>query len=70
VLSWHLFNTIGPVSAVRDWRLSFKTTTVHSLFNTDQEAQFIGRSMIAALKDHDTQISMNGTGCYRDNIFE
>lgn len=39
------------------------------IFNTDQGAQFTSEAWIAVLKNHDIQISMDGKGCYHDNIF-
>ena len=38
------------------------------IVNTDQGAQFTGAAFIDTLKAHDVQISMDGKGCYRDNI--
>jgi len=40
-----------------------------SRLNTDQGAQFTSEAWITVLKNHDIQISMDGKGCYRDNIF-
>src|SRR3977135_1890785 len=37
--------------------------------NTDQGCQFTGSEFIATLTEHDIQISMDGKGCWRDNVF-
>ena len=37
--------------------------------NTDQGSQFTGADWITVLKDHGARISMDGRGCYLDNIF-
>lgn len=37
--------------------------------NTDQSAQFISTAFIDVLQQHHFQISMDGKGCYYDNIF-
>ena len=42
---------------------------VPGIFNTDQGAQYIGKAFTGALKDHGIQISMDGKGRCRDNIF-
>ena len=40
-----------------------------AIFNTDLESQFTGAGFIALLKQHEIQISMDGKGCWRDNVF-
>jgi putative transposase len=35
-----------------------------AIFNTDQGCEFT-----SLLKDHGIQISMDGKGCWRDNVF-
>ena len=39
------------------------------VFNTDQGSQFTRAGFIHVLQDHQVKISMDGKGCYRDNIF-
>ena len=40
------------------------------VFNTDQGSQFTsGGGVIHVLQEHGVKISMDGKGCYRDNIF-
>lgn len=39
------------------------------IFNTDQGAQFTSADFTGLLKDHGIAISMDGKGCWRDNIF-
>ena len=39
------------------------------IFNTDQGAQYTGKALTGALKDHGVQISMDGKGRCMDNIF-
>gem|GEM_PF-2433170 len=38
------------------------------LFNTDQGSQFTSLPFTGLLKDHGIQISMDGAGCWRDNV--
>ena len=37
--------------------------------NTDQGSQFTSSAFISVLKQHHVQISMDGKGCWRDNVF-
>jgi len=39
------------------------------IFNTDQGSQFTSADFIGALKEKDIRISMDGKGCWRDNVF-
>ena len=39
------------------------------IMNTDQGSQFTSMEFTQTLKDHDIQISMDGKGCWRDNVF-
>lgn len=39
------------------------------IMNTDQSAQFTNTAFTDALQQHHFQISMDGRGCYYDNIF-
>lgn len=39
------------------------------IMNTDQGSQFTSNDFVGALKDHGIQISMDGRGCWRDNVF-
>jgi transposase InsO family protein len=42
---------------------------VPTIFNTDQGCQFTSLGFTGILKAHGIQISMDGTGCWRDNVF-
>ena len=39
------------------------------MMNTDQGSQFTSLGFIQTLKEHDIKISMDGKGCWRDNVF-
>ena len=39
------------------------------IFNTDQGSQFTASDFMGRLKDNGIQISMDGKGCWRDNVF-
>jgi len=40
-----------------------------AIFNTDQGAQFTSAAFTGLLQDHGIRISIDGKGCWRDNIF-
>jgi putative transposase len=39
------------------------------IFNTDQGSQFTSADFVRTLKERQVQISMDGRGCWRDNVF-
>ena len=42
---------------------------VPGIMNTDQGSQFTSSDFIGLVKRHGIQISMDGKGCWRDNVF-
>jgi putative transposase len=69
VLAWRLSNTLTTdfcLEAVQEALSSYGTP---DLFNTDQGCQITSQEFTGLLKDHGIQISMDGTGCWRDNVF-
>lgn len=69
VLSWRLSNTLTTdfcLDAVREAILRYGTPEI---FNTDQGSQFTSSEFTGLLHEHDIQISMDGKGCWRDNVF-
>jgi putative transposase len=69
VLSWRLSNTLTTdfcIEAVRD---ALARYGVPEIFNTDQGSQFTSLEFTQLLKDHGIAISMDGKGCWRDNVF-
>jgi putative transposase len=77
VVDWH-------TRRVLSWRLSITMTTdfcleavedaIHrhgkpEIFNTDQGSQFTSEAFTGLLKQHGIRISMDGKGCWRDNVF-
>ncbi len=69
VLSWRLSNTLTTdfcLDAVREaiWRHG-----TPEIFNTDQGCQFTSAEFTGLLKGHSIRISMDGKGCWRDNVF-
>ena len=42
---------------------------VPEIFNTDQGSQFTSSDFVSVLTRHQIRISMDGKGCWRDNVF-
>jgi len=69
VLAWRLSITLetGPcLEALEEAMARFGKPEI---MNTDQGSQFTSIDFIKALKDADVQISMDGKGAWRDNVF-
>lgn len=69
VLSWRLSNTLTTdfcIEAVQEAILRYGKPEI---FNTDQGSQFTSLEFTQLLKDHGIAISMDGKGCWRDNVF-
>lgn len=69
VLSWRLSNTMEADFCVDALEAAIQDYGCPQIFNTDQGSQFTSEFFTDVLKGHDIQISMDGKGCYRDNIF-
>jgi putative transposase len=69
VLAWRLSNSLTPdacVDALEEAILKYGTPDI---MNTDQGSQFTSSAFIAILNEHRIQVSMDGKGCWRDNVF-
>ena len=69
VLSWRISNTLTTdfcIEAVEEAVLRYGKSEI---FNTDQGSQFTSLEFTQLLKNHGIQISMDGKGCWRDNVF-
>jgi putative transposase len=69
VLSWRLSNTLTTdfcLEAVQEAITQYGTPAI---FNTDQVCQFTSLEFTGLLKAQGVQISMDGTGCWHDNVF-
>lgn len=68
VLSWRLSNTLESdfcIAALEDALSRYGTPEI---CNTDQGCQFTSLGFIALLQENNIRISMDGRGCWRDNI--
>ena len=69
VLAWRLSNTLTTdfcLDAVQDAVVRYGPPEI---FNTDQGCQFTSQEFTGLLNNHGIQISMDGKGCWRDNVF-
>ncbi len=69
VLSWRISPVLTSdfcVAALEDALHRFGTPEI---FNTDQGSQFTSAEFLTVLRAHQIQISMDGQGCWRDNVF-
>lgn len=69
ILSWRLSNTLESGFCVDALDDAIQRYGCPDIFNTDQGSQFTSEAFTDVLKDHDIQISMDGRGRFRDNIF-
>ena len=69
VLSWRLSNTLEADFCVQALEAAIQDYGYPQIFNTDQGIQFTSTAFTDVLKDNPIQISMDGKGYYRDNIF-
>jgi putative transposase len=69
VLAWRLSNSLGADFCVEALRKAITRYGVPEIFNTDQGSQFTDGDFIGVLREHRIEISMDGKGCWRDNVF-
>jgi putative transposase len=69
VLSWRLSNSMDTRFCEEALREALALYGVPALFNTDQGSQFTSYRFIQILQDHHIQVSMDGQGRWKDNIF-
>ncbi|MEX5280997.1 MAG: IS3 family transposase, partial [Nitrospiraceae bacterium] len=69
VLAWRLSNTLTTDFCVEAVREAITRYGCPEIFNTDQGCQFTSQEFTGLLTAHGIQISMDGTGRWRDNVF-
>jgi putative transposase len=69
VLSWRLSNTLTTDFRIEAVQEAIQRYGKPEIFNTDQGSQFTSLEFTQLLKDHGIAISMDGKGCWRDNVF-
>ena len=69
VLSWRLSNTLTTDFCLEAVSEAISRFGKPEIFNTDQGSQFTSSDFTGLLKDNGIRISMDGKGCWRDNVF-
>ena len=69
VLAWRLSNTMDADFCVKALEDALARYGKPEIFNTDQGSQFTGFEFTTVLKDAQIKISMDGKGCWVDNVF-
>ena len=69
VLSWRLSNTLSTDFCLEVVEEAIDRYGKPDIFNTDQGSQFTSTEFTGLLKANGIRISMDGKGCWRDNVF-
>lgn len=69
ILAWRLSNTLSTDFCLEAVREAIACQGKPEIFNTDQGCQFTSEAFTGLLKEHGIAISMDGKGCWRDNVF-
>lgn len=69
VLSWRISNTLTIDFCIEAVQEAINRYGKPEIFNTDQGCKFTSQEFTGLLKDNSIQISMDGKGCWRDNVF-
>ena len=69
VLSWRVSLSMDADFCIEALQEAMQRFGVPAIFNTDQGSQFTSHGFIKTLKDAGVQISMDGKGRWRDNIY-
>ena len=69
VLAWRLSNTLTADPCVEALEEAIQKYGPPQIMNTDQGSQFTSAAFISVLEHNGIEISMDGKGCWRDNVF-
>ncbi len=69
VLSWKLSITMDVSFCLEAVEEALSKYDKPEIFNTDQGSQFTSEAFTSQLRNNDIAISMDGKGCWRDNVF-
>jgi putative transposase len=69
VLAFRVSISLAADAAVEALKEAIAKYGVPEIMNTDQGSQFTASEFIGVLNEHDIRISMDGKGCWRDNVF-
>ena len=69
VLAWKLSITMDTSFCIEALEEALSLNEKPEIFNTDQGSQFTSEAFTGRLKEEGIRISMDGRGCWRDNVF-
>jgi putative transposase len=69
ILAWRLSNSLEASFCIDAVEEAIAKFGAPAIFNTDQGCQFTSAAFTDVLKQHGIAISMDGKGCWRDNVF-
>lgn len=69
VLAWRLSNSMTADFCIKAVEAAIRDYGTPEIFNTDQGSQFTDSDFVGLLEKHNIQISMDGKGSWRDNVF-
>jgi len=69
VLAWQLSNSMTVDFCLDAVETAIRDYGVPEILNTDQGSQFTGTDFVELVQQHGIQISMDGKGSWRDNVF-
>ena len=69
VLTWRVSPTLTSDFCVAALEEALDRFGTPEIFNTDQGSQFTSAEFLNVLRRREIQISMDGRGCWRDNVF-
>ena len=69
VLAWRLSNSLTADPCVDALEEAVMKYGKPEIMNTDQGSQFTSLAFIGLLQEHSIQVSMDGKGCWHDNVF-
>jgi len=69
VLAWQLSNSMTVDFCLDAVEAAIRDYGVPEILNTDQGSQFTGTTFVDLVQQHGIQISMDGKGSWRDNVF-
>ena len=69
VLAWRVSTTLTTDFCLEAGQEAITQHGTPTIFNTDQGCQFTSQEFTGLLTHHGIQISMDGKGCGRDNVF-
>jgi putative transposase len=69
VLAWQLSNSMTVDFCLEAVEAAIRDYGVPEILNTDEGSQFTGTAFVSLVQQHGIQISMDGKGSWRDNVF-